>query len=88
MPEEIRKLLEKHPPETKFFKDRAELGALLSREKSRLVYSEVRGDARLLRLGKTPVPPSVCEPGYSGAVETLRRLAELCERENDERYFL
>jgi len=49
MPEEIRKLLEKHPPETKFFKDRAELGALLSREKSRLVYSEVRGDARLLR---------------------------------------
>ena len=66
-----------------------ELSALLrSGKELRLVYSDIRMDPRVTGAGKTPFSAALFEPGYDGAVETLRRLLELCEWEFNERYLL
>lgn len=71
----------------KFFKTQKELDALLRADRElRLVYSDVRGDPRVVSAGKTPFSAGLFEPGYDGAVETWRRLIELCEWDFNERY--
>ena len=45
----------------------------------RLVYSDIPQDARLAAAGKNAFSATMCEPGYEGAVETLRRLARLSQ---------
>lgn len=68
-----------------FFGSRAELHSLLrSRGRMRMVYSDISRDARLLAAGRTPFSAGIFEAGYDGAVETARRLLELCEGGFDE----
>lgn len=63
-----------------FFSSPRELAALLrSPSRLRLVYSDVRRDARVLRAGRTPFSRELFKPGYDGAVESARRLLRLCE---------
>ena len=55
-----------------------ELDKMLCADKNiRIVYSDIRDDPRLLNIGKQPFSSDILEAGYEGAVETLRRLAEL-----------
>ncbi|MDD5209762.1 MAG: AAA family ATPase [Elusimicrobiales bacterium] len=54
----------------------------------RLVYSDIPLDPRLSAAGKNSFSVAVCEPGYEGALETLRRLAQLCDWDFNERYYL
>lgn len=66
-----------------------ELRSLLRDDEAlRLVYSDVRRDPRAAAAGKTPFSAALFEPGYSGALETWRRLLDLCEWDFNERYFL
>ncbi|MCX5785580.1 MAG: hypothetical protein NTX59_07815 [Elusimicrobia bacterium] len=70
-----------------FFKTPRELAALLrSGPALRLVYSDIRSDPRVVSAGKTPFSAALFEPGYDGALETRRRLLELCEWNFNERY--
>ena len=72
-----------------FFKTPRELAALLSGDRTlRLVYSDLRRDRRVLSAGKSPFSAALFEPGYAGALETWRRLLELCEWDFNERYFV
>ncbi|MDP2866625.1 MAG: nitrogenase component 1, partial [Elusimicrobiota bacterium] len=76
-------------PRLAFFDSPASLLKALSGDRAlRLVYSDIPLDPRLSASGKNPFSVAVCEPGYEGAVETLRRLAQLCEWDFNERYFL
>lgn len=43
----------------------------------KMVYSDLRDDERIVCAGKIPFSSDLLEPGYEGAVETLRRIAEL-----------
>jgi hypothetical protein len=71
-----------------FFSSPAELHELLAgRADAKLVYSDIPRDPRILAAGRTPFTDSVFEPGYEGALESARRLLELCERKFDEKYF-
>jgi len=64
-----------------------ELGKLLRSERGlRLVYSDIRRDSRVVSAGKSPFSAALFEPGYNGALETWRRLLELCEWDFNERY--
>ncbi|HNW43990.1 MAG TPA: nitrogenase component 1 [Elusimicrobiales bacterium] len=69
------------------FRTPAELRALLRADKAlRLVYSDIRLDPRVTAAGKTPFSASLFEAGYEGALETRRRLLELCQWDFNERY--
>ncbi|GAF76725.1 unnamed protein product, partial [marine sediment metagenome] len=52
----------------------------------RLVYSDLRNDSRVASAGKNPFSARLFEPGYAGALETWRRLLELCDWDFNERY--
>ena len=71
----------------KFFKTPRELDGLLRADRAlRLVYSDIRRDSRVVSAGKNPFSIALFEPGYEGALETWRRLVELCEWKFNERY--
>ena len=71
----------------KFFETRRELAALLrSGPALRLVYSDIRSDPRVVSAGKTPFSAALFEPGYDGALETWRRLIDLCKWDFNEKY--
>jgi nitrogenase iron protein NifH len=71
----------------KFFETKKELAALLRGDPVlRLVYSDVRNDPRVVSAGKNPFSAALFEPGYEGALESRRRLAELCEWDFNERH--
>ena len=71
----------------KVFSAPEELEGLLRSDRGlRLVYSDIRRDARAVSAGKSPFSTAIFEPGYEGALETWRRLLELCEWEFNERY--
>jgi len=73
--------------EVSFFSSPEALSRLLAADPAaRLVYSDIRRDARAVRAGKTPFSRASFRPGYDGAVETARRLLRLCELEFDKRY--
>ena len=72
----------------KVFGDPAELPRLLRADRAvRLVYSDMRGDPRAAAAGKVPFSAALFEPGYEGALESWRRLLELCDWDFNERYF-
>jgi nitrogenase iron protein NifH len=72
-----------------FFKTPEELNSLLRKDRRlRLVYSDIYRDTRLVSAGKNPFSTALFQPGYAGALETWRRLLELCEWDFNERYFL
>ena len=76
-------------PRLAFFDSPASLLKVLSGDRAlRLVYSDIPLDPRLAAAGKSAFSVALCEPGYEGAVETLRRFAQLCEWDFNERYFL
>ena len=76
-------------PRLVFFDSPATLSKALSGDRAlRLVYSDIPLDPRLAAAGKSAFSVAVCEPGYAGAAETLRRFAQLCEWDFNERYFL
>ncbi|MDT8285601.1 MAG: AAA family ATPase [Elusimicrobiales bacterium] len=60
--------------------------ALAADRALRIVYSDIPGDKRLAAAGKTDFSSSMCEPGYEGALETMRRLLNLCEWDFNERH--
>lgn len=61
-----------------FFSDNRELQNLIYEIKDlKLIYSDFRDDSRILDMGKSPVSLKVLQAGYIGAIETLKRLAEL-----------
>ena len=69
------------------FHTEEELNALLRSDKElRLVYSDISRDPRVVSAGKNPFTASLFQPGYAGALETRRRLIELCEWDFNERY--
>ena len=71
----------------RFFKTPEELRTLWRADRAlRLVYSDIRADSRVVSAGKNPFSASLFEPGYAGALETWRRLLELCESDFNERY--
>ena len=70
-----------------FFETKRELAALLRSDPAlRLIYSDVRNDPRVVAAGKNPFSAALFEPGYDGALETRRRLLDLCEWDFNERY--
>lgn len=70
-----------------FFSNPAELSGLLVCDgATRLVYSDITRDRRVAEAGRQVLHPSVFEPGYEGAVETVRRLLELCRCGFNEKY--
>jgi len=72
---------------TRFFSTPAELQRLLSRRGGPdLVYSDLRRDPRVLAAGRNPFSSLLFEPGYEGALESARRLLELCEWKFSARY--
>ncbi|OGS11934.1 MAG: hypothetical protein A2234_03815 [Elusimicrobia bacterium RIFOXYA2_FULL_58_8] len=72
---------------TELFSTPAELTKLLRTAPAlRLVYSDIRRDPRIVAAGKNPFSAALFEPGYAGALETWRRLTELCEWDFNERY--
>ena len=76
-------------PRLAFFDSPGALLKALSGDRAlRLVYSDIPLDPRLAAAGKSAFSVAVCEPGYEGAAETLRRFAQLCEWDFNERYFL
>ena len=76
-----------HRLSAKFFETQRELAPLLrSGPALRLVYSDIRSDPRVVSAGKTPFSAALFEPGYDGALETWRRLADLCEWDFNEHY--
>ncbi|MDT8285917.1 MAG: AAA family ATPase [Elusimicrobiales bacterium] len=69
------------------FSSPAGLRRLLRADRAvRLVYSDVRSDGRVAAAGKTPFSAGIFEPGFDGALETWRRLLELCDWDFNERY--
>jgi len=71
----------------RFFSDPARLAALLRRTSAmKLVYSDIRLDPRVVGAGRSPFSAALLEPGYGGALETARRLIELCECDFNEKY--
>jgi len=71
-----------------YFDSPASLTKALSGDRAlRLVYSDIPMDPRLAAAGKNSFSVALCEPGYDGATETMRRLARLCEWDFNERYF-
>ncbi len=54
--------------------------------KLRLFYSDLRNDERVRAAGLTPFSANIFQPGYDGALETWRRMIELCEWDFNERY--
>ncbi|PKM97532.1 MAG: hypothetical protein CVU79_07795 [Elusimicrobia bacterium HGW-Elusimicrobia-3] len=82
LPPALLRLLKPCRPKVDTFTDQAGLYRALSRAAAtRLVYSDIRADARLTAVGKSPFSCALLEYGYAGAVETLRRLAELAKAE-------
>jgi hypothetical protein len=70
-----------------FFSADRELAGLLSGPASlRLVYSDIPMDPRVLAAGRNPFSRALFEPGYGGAVESARRLLELCRWDFSRRY--
>ncbi|HNT96656.1 MAG TPA: hypothetical protein PKK31_00140 [Elusimicrobiales bacterium] len=68
------------PLRPRFFSTPARLDALLRRPRAmKLVYSDARLDPRVTGAGRRPFSAALFEPGYDGALETVRRLLELCE---------
>ena len=53
------------------------IAILQSDSEKNYVYSDLRDDFRIMDMGKIPFSAAIIEPGYAGAAETLRRLAEL-----------
>ena len=73
--------------ETLLFRTPQQLAAALAGDpKMRLVYSDVVADRRIISTGKNVLSPSVFEPGYEGALETVTRLLRLCDWNFYERY--
>ncbi|MCX5791615.1 MAG: hypothetical protein NTY45_05260 [Elusimicrobia bacterium] len=71
----------------KFFNTMDELAVLLRTDSAlKLVYSDIRMDPRVVAAGKNSFSAALLEPGYLGAVETWRRLLELCEWDFNEKY--
>ena len=56
-----------------------ELYAEMIKKNIDLIYSDIRNDSRILRLGKHSFSSAMIEPGYAGAAETLRRFADMLE---------
>jgi len=57
-----------------------ELKSLIAEEQNlKFIYSDIRDDFRIFSLGKIPFSRNILEPGYLGAIETLRRFSELRE---------
>ena len=61
---------------------------LVSDRKLRLIFSDVTRDRRIISAGRNVLLASAFEPGYCGAVETTRRLLELCLCDFNEKYLL
>lgn len=62
-----------------FFDSPAALSKKLAADRgARLLYSDIPMDPRAARAGKAPFSGALFEPGFEGAVETLRRLTALC----------
>jgi len=75
-------------PKLVFFDSPVSLTKVLAGDRAlRLVYSDIPLDPRIAAAGKNVFSVAICEPGYSGAVETLRRFAQLCEWDFNERYY-
>ena len=73
--------------ETRFFSSPRELdGLLAARNGPDLVYSDLRRDSRVLGAGRNAFSSALFEPGYEGALESARRLLELCEWKFSARY--
>lgn len=68
------------------FSGHAELDRLLAESGASAVYSDFLGDPRLRRHGLTPFSHTIFEPGFEGAVRTLRRLLRLCRLPIHRRY--
>jgi len=83
----LGRALETRGLRTRFFSTPAELQRLLSRGGGPdLVYSDLRRDPRVLAAGRNPFSSLLFEPGYEGALESARRLLELCEWKFSARY--
>ncbi|MEI7529611.1 MAG: nitrogenase component 1 [Elusimicrobiota bacterium] len=77
----------KAPLKPRFFSSPAQLDAMLRRPRAmKLVYSDIRLDPRVVVAGRSPFSAALFEPGYDGALETVRRLLELCECDFNEKY--
>lgn len=75
------------PPEVKFMRSPADLRAALpGGRRPRLIYSDLRGDPRVVAAGRVPFSADIFLPGYDGALETWRRMIELCEWDFNEKY--
>ncbi len=73
--------------ETRFFSSPLELERLLAgRNGPDLVYSDLRRDSRVLGAGRNHFSSAIFEPAYDGAMESVRRLLELCEWKFSARY--
>ncbi|MEI7529478.1 MAG: nitrogenase component 1 [Elusimicrobiota bacterium] len=71
----------------KYFRTMEELNVLLRSDSAlKLVYSDVRRDPRVAAAGKNSFSAGLLEPGYGGAVESWRRLLELCAWDFNEQY--
>ncbi len=71
------------------FKTPDGLDKLLRSDKTmRLVYSDISRDPRIVSAGRNPFTAALFQPGYAGALETWRRLLELCDWDFNERYLL
>ncbi|MBI2384855.1 MAG: AAA family ATPase [Elusimicrobia bacterium] len=73
-------------PGVKRFNTPEELDRLLSEGDFSAVYSDVCHDRRLLRNGKSRFSRAAFEPGFDGAVRTLRRLLRICRLPFHRRY--
>ncbi|PKM98488.1 MAG: hypothetical protein CVU79_03275, partial [Elusimicrobia bacterium HGW-Elusimicrobia-3] len=70
-----------------YFSGQEDLAGLLSGPASlRLVYSDIPMDPRVLAAGRNPFSRTLFEPGYGGAIESARRLLELCRWDFSRRY--
>jgi hypothetical protein len=61
-------------------------GKLVRDRTMRLLYSDMPMDPRAGAAGKASFSTALFEPGFEGAVETLRRLLALCEWDFNEKY--
>ena len=52
----------------------------------RIFYSDLRNDTRVTSAGLTPFSADIFLPGYEGALETWKRLLELCEWDFNEKH--
>lgn len=83
----LGKALKPRSLKTRFFSTPEELERLLAAKAGPdLVYSDLRRDPRALAAGRNVFSSLLFEPCYEGALESARRLLELCEWKFSARY--